>query len=144
VVILSESSQMAARPARLLIIDDEPAIRIAINRFLSRRGWEVEEAGDGNAALERLLQSEPGEYDVVLCDLRLPHCSGEDLHRVLLEKRPDLVDRLVFSTGDVTSADAAAFLAATGRPVIEKPFELVRLQEIVDRIRDQVRPVNGA
>jgi hypothetical protein len=44
------------------------------------------------------------------------------------------VRRLLFSTGDVVSSDAANFLAESGRPVIEKPFELARLEELLAQI----------
>ncbi len=127
----------APHRSRLFVIDDEPSIRAAIRRFLSRRGWEVEEAEDGHKALEILLHSEPGVYDVVMCDLRMPHCSGAEMHQALLAQRPDLVQRLVFSTGDVASADASAFLAASGRPVIEKPFELAKLEEVLHHIQGE-------
>ena len=123
-----------ARPPRLFVIDDEPSIRAAISRFLTRRKWEVEEAEDGRIALENLLRSEPKQYNVVMCDLRMPHLSGVELYRKLLGARPDLVRRLLFSTGDVVSSDAATFLAESGRPVIEKPFELARLEELLHQI----------
>jgi CheY-like chemotaxis protein len=123
------------RPPHLFVIDDEPSIRTAISRFLTRRGWIVEEAEDGRAALDVLLHSAPNYFDVVLCDLRMPHLSGVELHRELCAKRPDLVERLIFSTGDVVSADAADFLAGSERPVIEKPFELARLEELLAQIR---------
>jgi CheY-like chemotaxis protein len=127
------------RPPRLFVVDDEPSIRAAINRFLTRRGWEVEEAEDGRVALDILLHSEPNRYDVVMCDLRMPHLSGAELHRELLDKRADLVHRLIFSTGDVASSEAADFLAASRRPVIEKPFELARLEELLTQIRESTR-----
>ena len=129
--------------SRLYVIDDEPSIRAAIKRFLTRRGWEVEEAEDGRVALEVLLHCDPARYDVVMCDLRMPHLSGAELHRELLQKRPDLVQRLVFSTGDVASADAARFLAESDRPVIEKPFELTRLEEMLVRVRDHIHPAKN-
>ena len=134
-----------ARPQRLFVIDDEPSIRAAIKRFLTRRKWEVEEAEDGRAALEILLRSDPSAYDVVMCDLRMPHLSGGELYRQLLGKRPDLVRRLLFSTGDVVSSDAANFLAESGRPVIEKPFELTRLEELLTQIvRENGGPASPA
>ncbi|MEO7039813.1 MAG: response regulator [Gemmatimonadaceae bacterium] len=127
------------RKARLFVIDDEPSIRAAIRRFLTRRGWDVEEAEDGRKAMEMLLRSDPGYYDVVMCDLHMPHCSGVELHGELLLHRPDLVQRIIFSTGDVASADASTFLAGSGRPVIEKPFELARLEEVLSHVRDDAR-----
>jgi CheY-like chemotaxis protein len=125
-----------ARPSRLFIIDDEPSIRAAITRFLTRRGWEIEEAEDGRAALDILVRSEPNRYDVVICDLRMPHLSGAELHRALVDARPDLAHRLIFSTGDVVSSDVASFLASSDRPVIEKPFELSRLEELINQVRE--------
>jgi CheY-like chemotaxis protein len=127
--------------SRLFVIDDEPSIRAAIKRFLTRRGWDVEEAEDGRKAMDVLLHSVPGYYDVVMCDLRMPNCSGAELHHILVDKRPDLVQRLVFSTGDVASADASDFLASSGRPVMEKPFELSRLEEMLTHIRDETPAV---
>ena len=129
--------------SRLYVIDDEPSIRAAIRRFLTRRGWEVEEAEDGRVALKILLECDPNRYDVVMCDLRMPHLSGAELHRELLRKRPDLVQRLVFSTGDVASSEAANFLAESERPVIEKPFELARLEEMLNRVRDRSQAVDA-
>ena len=129
-----QQSDRGARHPRLFVIDDEPSIRAAINRFLTRRQWEVEEAEDGRVALDILLHSEPNSYDAVMCDLRMPHVSGVELYRELLGARPDLAHRILFSTGDVVSADAAGFLAETGRPVIEKPFELSRLEELLTEI----------
>lgn len=135
----SSSGALRITPSRLFVIDDEPTIRAAIKRFLTRRGWEVEEAEDGREALRVLLDSDAGRYDVIMCDLRMPHFSGSDLHHVLLQKRPDLVRRLVFSTGDVASSEASTFLEGSERPVIEKPFELARLEQELDRIRDENR-----
>jgi len=129
--------------SRLYVIDDEPSIRAAIRRFLTRRGWEVDEAEDGRTALETLLHCDQNRYDVVMCDLRMPHLSGAELHRELLRRRPDFVQRLVFSTGDVASADAANFLAESERPVIEKPFELARLEEMLLRVRDQFHAIDA-
>ncbi len=139
----AHSAHTKRHRSRLFVIDDESSIRSAINRFLTRRDWEVEEAEDGAKALERLLRSEPGFYDVVMCDLRMPNFSGVELYRALVTARPDLIRRLVFSSGDVASVEASTFLSSSGRPVIEKPFELARLEEVFGGIRDEVRAVDA-
>lgn len=139
----ADSAHTKRHRSRLFIIDDESSIRAAIKRFLMRRDWEVEEAEDGAAALETLLESEPGFFDVVMCDLRMPNFSGVELYRALVAVRPDLIRRLVFSSGDVDSVEASTFLASSGRPVIEKPFELARMEELFDRIRDEVHTVDA-
>jgi DNA-binding NtrC family response regulator len=139
----TDSTHAKRRHSRLFVIDDESSIRSAIKRFLTRRDWEVEEAEDGAKALETLLQSEPGFFDVVMCDLRMPNCSGVDLFRTIVADRPDLVRRLVFSSGDVASLEASTFLSSCGRPVIEKPFELAQLEKVFGRVLEGLRAVDA-
>ena len=67
-------------PPRVLVVDDESTIRIALRRFFTRMGWEVEEAGDGGRALEMILedrsQHKTPPYSLVVSDLRMPGLSG--------------------------------------------------------------------
>ncbi|CAN5920858.1 hypothetical protein BH11GEM2_BH11GEM2_20890 [soil metagenome] len=129
-----EAALSAASPMRIaLIIDDEPTIRTALRRYFTRRGWAVEEAADGRAGL-RQLDVIGERIGVVVSDLRMPGFSGIDLHDRLALERPDLLRRFVFSTGDVASAEAASFVQRTLCPVLQKPFELRMLDEIVARI----------
>ena len=118
---------------RALIVDDEPTIRTAVARYLRRRGWQADEAEDGRAALAKLRAS-PGGYQVVISDLRMPHYSGDQLHDWLAEHRPDLFERLILTTGDLASPALSEFLTRTPRPVIEKPFELAVLAQLVEAV----------
>ena len=124
---------------RVLVIDDESTIRAALHRFFKRRDWVFDEATDGARGLEKLLA--PGaEYTAIISDLRMPGMSGMALHDELARRRPDLLDRLVFSTGDVASKEAAEFVQRTRCIILEKPFELSKLSETLDRIRAAVPP----
>lgn len=126
---------LSSKKPRILIIEDEPAIRSALRRFFGRRGWECDEACDGAVGGELLLACVPGrEYDVVISDLRMPGYSGIQLHDRLLTERPDLLERIIFSTGDVRSPEAAQFVERTTCPVLEKPFSLEVLGRAVDQI----------
>jgi DNA-binding NtrC family response regulator len=117
-----------------LIVDDEPMIRTAVARYLRRRGWQADEAEDGRAALAKLDRASPGGYQVVISDLRMPHCSGDQLHDWLAEHRPDLFARLILTTGDLASPTLSEFLSRTPRPVIEKPFELAELAQVIEAV----------
>jgi PAS domain S-box-containing protein len=136
------SSRVAVAPAapapgsanRVLIIDDEPSIRMALKRFFSKRGWQVDEAGDGAAALKALLAPNAPDYTIVVSDLKMPGLSGIALHDRLLADRPRIVDRMVFSTGDVASPDARAFIDRVKAPVLQKPFELATLDSTINRL----------
>jgi len=117
-----------------LVVDDEPTIRTTVARYLRRRGWQADEAEDGRAALAKLDRASPGGYQVVISDLRMPHCSGEQLHDWLAEHRPDLFQRLILTTGDLASPALSEFLTRTPRPVIEKPFELAELAQLIEAV----------
>ena len=118
--------------ARLLIVDDEATIRAAIRRFFTRRGWQVDDAADGAAALEKILAS---SYDIIISDIRLPALSGIELHDRLAEERPEALDRLILATGDTGDARAAALARRARCPILQKPFELASLAKLVEAVR---------
>jgi two-component system NtrC family sensor kinase len=118
--------------ARVLLIEDEQPVRLALRRYFERQGWQVDEASDGAQGLARLqADGVESEYRLVVCDLKMPGVSGIELHERLAAARAPVLDRLIFATGDVASPEAAAFLARTTRPVLEKPFELAQLAQAV-------------
>src|SRR5688500_12872833 len=61
---------------RILLVDDESTIRLALARFLRERGYDVHECGSGPAALAVLEQE---RFGVMLCDVRMPEMSGLDV-----------------------------------------------------------------
>ena len=125
----------AVRP-RALLVDDEPVIRQALRRFFVRLGWDVDEAEDGTEALRHLLGdgATAREYAVIISDLRMPGISGIELHARLAAARPELLDRLILSTGDSVSSEAADFLRHSSCPVLNKPFELAELRAMLARV----------
>ncbi len=119
---------------RALVVDDEPTIRSAVARYLRKRGWDTDEAEDGEAALVKLQGVSHCGYQIVISDLRMPNYSGDQLHDWLAVHRPDLFVRLILTTGDVSSPILGEFMARTPRPVIEKPFELIELAQLVEAV----------
>ena len=71
----------------------------------------------------------------VISDLKMPGCSGVELHDHVAAVAPELLDRIIFSTGDVASKEAAEFVQRTRCTVLQKPFELRALEAIVSRMR---------
>lgn len=99
----------------------------------------MDEAADGKIALDKLVPSgtpspSPAPYDLIICDLRMPGCSGAELHERLKAIRPDLLRRLIVATGDAVSEEAADFVRRTACPVLQKPFELTELRALVRRV----------
>jgi len=115
-------------------VDDEPTIRTAVARYLRRRGWDAEEDEDGRDALGKLGGSGLHGYQIVVSDLRMPNCSGVELHDWLAEHRPDLFEALIITTGDLASPAWSNFISRTSRPLIEKPFDLAVLAQLIDAV----------
>jgi DNA-binding NtrC family response regulator len=128
------SPAAVARYRRVLVVDDEPTIRSALVRYLRRMGWQADEAEDGRVALRKLGRSSPGDYGVVITDLRMPHYSGVELHDWLAEHRPDLFAGLIITTADLSAPGLREFVERTSRPLIEKPFELAVLAQLVEAV----------
>ena len=122
----------------MLVVDDESTIRVALRRFFTRLGWSVDDAPSGELALELLLNPESAQpYRLIICDLRMPGLNGIDLHDRLADARPEILDRVVFSTGDIVSEEVADFIETTHCLVLQKPFELSALLETVKRLDDR-------
>jgi CheY-like chemotaxis protein len=119
-----------SRNARILVVDDEPEMAQMLAEILQRVGHNVETAGDGQEALERLGSQ---SYDLVLSDLRMPNLDGPGLYKAVAERHPDQLDRLMFITGDTLAPHVTAFLAQTPVNYIEKPLNPKAVQEAVER-----------
>ncbi len=112
---------------RLLIVDDEQAIRHAVSIFFRSLGHVVDVASSG---AEGLTRARNATYDVMLLDLRLPDSTGDAILREL-QKEGRAPGRVVFVTGDTQSAAARAVLEATGCEVVGKPFLFDELAAVV-------------
>jgi PAS domain S-box-containing protein len=122
---------LPVRRARVLVVDDEPLVRRAVQRILSPP-HDVQVQSDGREALATLLGE--GGYDLVLCDLMMPGMSGMELHRRVAERAPALAARFVFLTGGAFTPGARDFLQRVPNPRVEKPFEPAALRELVLRL----------
>jgi two-component system NtrC family sensor kinase len=116
---------------RLLVVDDEPSVRTVVRRHAERQGWSVREAPSAEQAIEDLRRGDG--VDAVLCDLRMEGLGGIGLHDHLAAEHPELLRRTVFCTGDLASAEAAAFSRRCRQPLIEKPFDFRHLLGALER-----------
>jgi CheY-like chemotaxis protein len=128
-----EPMTVADRPLNILVVDDEPAIRRSLSRYLSRRGHRVEEAASGEVALGQ-VEGTSGAYHALIVDLRMPRMGGEALLAALRTRDDGLADRVVFMTGDAASPETARFLERADRPVLLKPFELREAAETLEAV----------
>ena len=124
------ASIVPLRQGRVLVIDDEPAILSTVRRVLEK-DYEVVALSDARAALRRL---EAGEtFDVVFCDVMMPHLTGEAIYARVRVNNPALADRFVFITGGGDETETENFLTDVPNERIEKPFSVQNLRGIVRR-----------
>ena len=69
-----------------------------------------------------------GEYDAILLDIKMPGLGGPEVYRCIESIRPDLMDRVVFVSGDSASTEVKTFIESTGKPLLKKPFTLEDLR----------------
>lgn len=124
---------------RVLIIDDETAILRIFGRLLGREN-DVTTFADPRAA-EKALTLPGVSFDVVFCDLMMPHLTGMDLYRSVAAVNPELAARFVFTSGGVAVSDAEIFLRDVPNERIEKPFTAEEVRAIARRFtRRRIAP----
>ncbi len=121
------------RPWRILVLDDEPAIRDFLARILRRAGHEPVLASDGQSALDLVKLDPP---DAILCDHRMAGMSGTAFHVAVEEIDPWLARRFVFMSGDVLNPELSDFATAHNITLLAKPFDIATVDRTVARILD--------
>jgi PAS domain S-box-containing protein len=126
---------LAARPpaareplrgsGRVLVVDDEPAVRRVAARMLRRLGYQPEEAEDGASGLAR-LRAEPGGFAALVLDLDMPGVDGRACLRAVRGFAPELP--VVISTG-LPASELGDMLAGEAVALLPKPYELLQLSE---------------
>jgi PAS domain S-box-containing protein len=120
----------AFKGLRVLVVEDEPALAVAVSEALVDAGFAVDRAGDGEEGLTRLTEA---RYDLIVCDLKMPRIDGMQFYRAMAAATPALARRVIFVTGDVAGTDAERFLEETGCRWLSKPF---RLGDLLRAARD--------
>jgi CheY-like chemotaxis protein len=122
----------AVAGAAVLIVEDEPALAMAVAEGFTEAGFVVTRAADGAEALA-LVRAQT--FDVIVCDLKMPRLDGPSFYRAIAAAAPALARRVIFVTGDVAGTEAGRFLEETGCRWLPKPF---RLSELLRAAREAI------
>ena len=96
--------------SNILIIDDEKAIRKTLSEILSYEGYKIDEAGDGEEGLKKVKEK---EYDVILCDIKMPKIDGIEFLEKTRETNPDIPVIMISGHGTIETAVEAVKGAPT-------------------------------
>ncbi len=127
---LQPENQAEMVRGRILVVDDEAAIRAVVSRML--REHETVLAEDGAAAMSILEQDQA--FDLILCDMMMPEVSGMDLYAWLIDEYPELGRKVVFATGGAFTPRTREFLARIDNISIEKPFDVVNFKKLISEL----------
>ena len=128
VIPAPERGQAALRPEHILVVEDEPTVSQLISDVMSEMGHRVDTLLDSREAFDRMKES---NYDLIICDLRMPHLDGAGLYHELVKRRSPFQHKLLFVTGDTMSPRSLEFLNSNKVPYLAKPFLVEELKEAV-------------
>lgn len=115
-------------PLRILLVDDQPDFTEVLAKRLVRRGMTVDEAEDGDEAMEML---EDARYDAAVFDLRMPGVDGVQLLKAVKRRFPDMA--IILLTGHGSVHDALRALEAGAFEFLSKPVSLETLEATIRR-----------
>ena len=116
--------------ARILIVDDDDAIRRVLRKMLERHGHEVLDVPAADSALEMLGGERPP--DAIVCDVMMPGMDGLAFYRELQQRAPELASCLVFLTGVNQVPSVHQAIEQLGAPLLGK---LDDLQLVLDAVQ---------
>jgi DNA-binding NtrC family response regulator len=114
------------RPGKILVVDDDPEVRMATRDFLSSKGYEVRVAEGGREAL-RLLDASPA--DVVLLDVAMPDMDGMETLKRIVAAHPAMPVIMVTANADIEITSKVLQLGAAD--YVPKPFDLDYLDQAI-------------
>ena len=122
---------------KVLIVDDERAIRNSLGEILSDEGYEVESAEDGASALALVAK---GKYDVIFCDIKMPEMDGMEVLDKLVADGCDSAIVMISGHGDIDTAVESIKKGAFD--FIQKPLDLNRILITIKNATEKVSLVN--
>lgn len=108
---------------KILVVDDDEAIRAMVERVLRREKYQVESARDGHEAIEKLARN---DYGTILLDLMMPRVDGLGVLRYLEQNRPEQNGTVIVMTANLHIAQEARDTQPVFR-VLSKPFDIRQL-----------------
>lgn len=104
---------------RVLVVDDDEMVGQMLTDILDQAGHTARAVQSARDALSLCAEH---NYDVIVCDMRMPDMDGQRFYHTLEAKVPAAAERVIFLTGDTLNPGVAAFIAQSGRPYLEKPI----------------------
>ncbi len=116
-----------AEEKRVLVVEDEEVINNMMRDILEEERYKVDLASNGEEALAKI---DINSYDLIICDIKMPHMNGKQFYNEIKAKKNGLADRFIFITGD-SSSQIVDFINQTGNRFLEKPFRIEEFKKCI-------------
>jgi DNA-binding response OmpR family regulator len=117
---------------RILVVDDEDALRTVLSAELNSEGYDVGIAADG---IEAIAELQKAKYDLVLLDIKMPNMNGFEVLKVIKEKYAETKVIMLTGFADLKNAIESRKLGA--EDFVSKPYDLVDLLTTIDRVMSE-------
>ncbi len=114
---------------RILVVDDEEALRTVLSTELTSEGYNVTTAADGNEAIEYVKEN---DYDLVLLDIKMPNVDGFEVLKFIKGGKPRTKVIMLTGFADLKNAIESKRLGA--EDFVSKPYDLVDLLTTIERV----------
>lgn len=118
-----------AKKLKLLYVDDEETLRLLVQSQLSREGYEVETADDGDTGIEALKKK---QYDIILLDIRMPRLNGVDVLKFI--RQENVTSRVIMLTAVDDLGVAIESVKHGANDYLTKPYDLDTLLASIKRV----------
>lgn len=115
--------------SKILVVDDEDALRTVLSGELASEGYHVQTAGDGDDAITNLQKE---TFDLVLLDIKMPRLNGFEVLKFVKEKYPKT--KVVMLTGFADLKNAIESKKLGAEDFVSKPYDLVDLLTTIERV----------
>lgn len=117
---------------KILVVDDEDALRTVLSSELASEGYEVRTAADGQEAIAEL---EKDSYELMLLDIKMPRMTGFEVLKYVKEKHPKT--KVVMLTGFADLKNALESKKLGAEDFVSKPYDLVDLLTTIERVLNE-------
>jgi DNA-binding NtrC family response regulator len=115
----------------ILMLEDDSDLASTLKEFFLNEGFAVTHAVNGVDGLKRIMA---GDFNLILCDMLMPHLAGDMFYTAVERVKPNLCKRFIFMTGHQGDPKWDAFVRRVGGIMLFKPFELHVLIEAIQTV----------
>lgn len=133
-VMENPESQITQESKSVLMLEDDASFSEILRDFLESNSFSVQCAANGAEGLRQIVDK---DFDIIVCDLVMPHLPGDMFYLAVQRAKPHLCKRIVFMSGYQANPKWNKFIRTMKAPVLWKPFLLRDLLVVIDRILEK-------